>query len=61
VALIDAVKNLINFASATDDAISRAFSVSPDTKPAMNSPDNAIFWRTLSRAELLAAAIERIP
>src|ERR1051325_6683753 len=60
-ALIDAVKNLLNFVTATDDAISRAFSVSPDTKPAMNSPDNAIFWRTLSRAELLAAAIERIP
>jgi len=59
-ALIEAVKNLMNCALATDEAISRAFSVSPDTKPAMNSPNNAIFWRTLSRAEALAAAIERI-
>jgi len=59
-AMIEAVKNLVNFASAMDDAISRAFSVSPDTKPAMNSPNNAIFWRTLSRAETLATAIERI-
>lgn len=60
VGLIEAVKNLVNFASATDDAISRSFSVSPDTKSAINSPNNAIFWRTLSRAEALAAAIERI-
>jgi hypothetical protein len=59
-ALIEAVKNLVNFALATDDAISHGFSVSPDTKPAMNSPTNAMFWRTLSRAESLAVAIERI-
>lgn len=59
--IIDAVKSLLNFASATDDAVSRAFAISPDTKPVLNTPASPIFWRTLSRADALAAALERIP
>jgi len=59
-AVIEAVKSLINFAAANDEAISRAFAISPDMKPAINTPGSAIFWRTLNRAESLAAALERI-
>ncbi|MFN2532198.1 MAG: RNA polymerase sigma factor [Pyrinomonadaceae bacterium] len=59
--LIEAVKSLVSFASATDDAISRAFSLSPDMQPVVNTPKGAIFWRTLSRSESLAAALEQIP
>jgi RNA polymerase sigma factor (sigma-70 family) len=59
--LLEAVKSLVNFASATDDAISRAFSISPEAKPINNGPRNAMFWRTLSRAETLATAIEGMP
>jgi RNA polymerase sigma factor (sigma-70 family) len=59
--LLDAVKSLVNFASATDDAVSRSFSLSPDARPATNTPANSIFWRTLNRADSLAAALEAIP
>jgi len=60
VELFEAVKNLVKFASVTDDAISRSFSVSPETNPAINTPASVIFWRTLNRAESLAAALEAI-
>jgi DNA-directed RNA polymerase specialized sigma24 family protein len=59
--VIEAVKSLLNFASATDDAVSRAFAISPDTKPVLNTPSSPLFWRSLNRADALAAALERIP
>jgi RNA polymerase sigma factor (sigma-70 family) len=58
--VLEAIKSLLALANSADETISRAFALNPDSQPVADTPASADFWRTLSRAENLAAALERI-
>ncbi len=57
--LVEAVGTLADLASATDEAVGRAFAISPGAKAAVD-PGATTFWRTLNRAESLASALQRV-
>ena len=59
-AVLEAIRNLLKLTAATDETISRAFALSPDSQPVRDTPASADFWRTLNRAENLATVLERI-
>jgi DNA-directed RNA polymerase specialized sigma24 family protein len=58
-ALVEAVETLVGLASASDEAVSRAFALCPNCKAAMD-PGATAFWRTFNRAENLANSLQRV-
>jgi len=58
-ALVEAVDKLAKLALTNDEAISQAFALHPDAKGSVSLGGN-VFWSTFTRAENLAAALERI-